>query len=338
MGSSIQLIGSQMSPYSVKLRSYLIYKKIPFSWVERGLRTNKLFQEHAQVQLIPLVVFPDGTSMQDTTPLIERFEAEHPEPTIHPPDPATRFLSELLEEFGDEWCNKLMFQYRWGPKSDRRSTGDRLARLMLQGHLLRFARPVFSRFIVWRMVPRLAFAGANEINRPHLEASWRRTVELLEAHLESRSYLFGERPAFGDFGIFGNLVQASSDVSCGAYLRAHAPAVLAWLGRMEHPAAVGGFENLDALRPTLEPLLAEQVAGRFLAWTVANARALAAGELKTRLEFDGSLYEQKTFKYHAWSFDQLRDKLAPVRSDSDLAAVLDRTGCAPYLDADLSAF
>ena len=336
MGRPMQLIGSQMSPYSVKLRSYLLYKKIPFSWVERGLRSNKLFQKHAQVQLIPLVIFPDGTSMQDTTPLIERFEAEHPDPTIHPPEPATRFLSELLEEFGDEWCNKLMFQYRWGPRPDQKSTGDRLAALMLGGHPLRFARPLFARFIVRRMLPRLAFAGANEINRPHLEASWRRTVELLEAHLESRSYLFGERPAFGDFGIFGNLFEASTDVSCGAHLRAHAPAVLAWLGRMEHPAAEGGFESLDSLRPTLEPLLAEQVAGRFLAWTVANARALGADEPKTRLEFDGSLYEQKTFKYHAWSFGELRKKFGLVRSDPDLAAVLDRTGCAPYLDAELS--
>ena len=51
----------------------------------------------------------------------------------------------------------------------------------------------------------------------------------------------------------------------------------------------------------------------------------------------GPLYEQKTFKYHAWSFGELRDKLAPVRSDPDLAAVLDRTGCAPYLDAEFSA-
>ena len=106
---------------------------------------------------------------------------------------------------------------------------------------------------------------------------------------------------------------------------------------MENPAEAGGFESLDSLRPTLEPLLAEQVAGRFLAWTVANARALGADEPKTRLEFDGSLYEQNTFKYHAWSFGELRDKLAPVRSDPDLAAVLDRTGCAPYLDAELSA-
>ena len=72
MGSTLRLLGSQMSPYSVKLRSYLLYKGIPFEWIERGRRNEQLFQRHAKVQLIPLVIFPDGTAMQDTTPIIEK--------------------------------------------------------------------------------------------------------------------------------------------------------------------------------------------------------------------------------------------------------------------------
>ena len=112
MGGALRLIGSQMSPYSVKLRSYLLYKGIPFEWITRGPRTEKLYQRHAKVQLIPLVIFPDGSSMQDSTIIMEHLEALHPEPSMQPREPAVRFLSELLEEFGDEWCNKLMFQYR----------------------------------------------------------------------------------------------------------------------------------------------------------------------------------------------------------------------------------
>ena len=106
---------------------------------------------------------------------------------------------------------------------------------------------------------------------------------------------------------------------------------------MMDPRAAGDFEPLASLLPTLTALLEEQVAGRFLPWTVANAHALEAGEPITRLTFDGEPYEQKTFKYHAWSFGELRKKLAPVRSDPDLSSVLHRTGCAPYLDAELAA-
>ena len=331
MSEPLRLIGSEMSPYTLKLRAFLRYKSIPFEWTERSVHNNALFQKYAKVQLIPLVLFPGNEAMQDSTPIIERLEAEHPEPSIHPEDPASCFLSALLEEYGDEWCNKLMFQYRWGPKVDRWSSARRLTHLMLPRYPLRALRPVMTPVLIRRMVPRMAFAGANATNLPHLRESWFRTVEILEEHLAHRAYLFGGRPAFGDFGIWGNFNQAFSDPTCGEHLRANAPAVVAWIERMMDPRAAGDFEPLASLLPTLTALLEEQVAGRFLPWTVANAHALEAGEPITRLTFDGEPYEQKTFKYHAWSLAQLKAKLRPVASDPALRDVLDTTGCSPYL-------
>jgi glutathione S-transferase len=333
MATPLRVIGLTMSPYSLKVRSLLRYKKIPFEWIDRSRKNEKLFQRHARVQLIPLVLFPGDDAMQDSTPIIERLEAEHPEPSIHPPTPAARFVSELIEEFGDEWCNKLMFQYRWGPKQDARSAATRIAGLMLPSYPMRALRPFLVPLMIRRMVPRMAFAGANATNAPHLERSWLRTVELLEAHLADRAYLFGGRPAFGDFGIWGNFDQAYSDPTCGAHLRGKAPAVVRWIERMDDPKQEGGFEPLAGLLPTLGPLLREQVAGRFLPWSLANARAIAAGEPQTRLEFDGARYEQKTFKYHAWSLAQLLAKYEPVADEPDLARVLGETGCAELLAA-----
>ncbi len=335
MPTPLRLIGLEMSPYSVKVRSYLRYKQIPFEWIDRSRDNEALFQKHARVQLIPLVLFSDDDAMQDSTPIIERLEAEHPDPSIHPPEPATRFLSALIEEWGDEWCNKLMFQYRWGPDEDAHSAAQRIAKGMTPTYPWKLLRPVLPPFMVRRMRPRMAFAGANATNAPHLQRSWVRTVELLDAHLEGRSYLFGERPAFGDFGVFGNLRQAYTDPSCGRHLNAHGPSVVRWLDRMMTPEAFGDFEPLDSLMPTLGPLLEEQVAGRFLPWTLANARALEAGEPETKLEFDGEPYVQKTFKYHAWSLGELKKKLEPVAGDPALREVLEKTGCATYLEAAL---
>jgi glutathione S-transferase len=329
----LRVIGLSISPYSLKVRAYLRYKAIPFEWIDRNRRNEKLFQRHARVQLIPLVLFPDGEAMQDSTPIIERLEEEHPEPSIHPENPALRFLSALLEEYGDEWCNKLMFQYRWGPKEDARSAAKRISDLMLRGSVLRPLQPLLVPLMIRRMVPRMAFAGANETNAPHLQQSWFRTVEWLDGHLADRAYLFGGRPAFADFGIWGNLNQAYSDPTCGRHIRETAPALERWILRMDDPGAEGAFEELDTLLPTLGPLLEEQVAGRFLPWSVANEKALEAGEDQTRLVFDGQPYEQKTFKYHAWSLDQLRQKLEPVRDDPALREVLTKTGCAEWLFA-----
>ncbi|MCH2171863.1 glutathione S-transferase family protein [Myxococcota bacterium] len=327
----LRLIGLTMSPYSLKVRSYLRYKKIPFEWVDRNRKNEALFQKHARVQLIPLVLFSEDDAMQDSTPIIERLESEVPEPSIHPVEPAARFISELLEEFGDEWCNKLMFQYRWGPKEDARSAAKRITALMMPEFPLKVLRPLLVPFMIRRMVPRMAFAGANGTNAPHLERSWFRTVEILNEHLEHRSYLFGERPAFADFGIWGNLNQAYSDPTCGRHLSQNAPALVHWIERMDSPEAKGDFESLSSLLPSLAPLLEEQIAGRFLPWAVANARALELDEKETSLEFDGTPYIQKTFKYHAWSFAQLKEKFSRASQDPFLRNILAETGCAPFL-------
>ena len=42
---------------------------------------------------------------------------------------------------------------------------------------------------------------------------------------------------------------------------------------MLEPRAQDGFEGWDRLGPTLEPFLAQEVAGLFLPWSSANARA-----------------------------------------------------------------
>jgi len=325
------IMGRPESGYSMKVRAAMFYKGIAHDWTNRCLRNNKLFQAHAKVQLIPLVFQPDGTAVQDSTPILEQLEVDFPKPAIHPADPAVRFLSELFEEYGDEWANKLMFHYRWGYPADQKHRSGTLARGMLEGHPLRLLAPLVAPLIVRRMIPRMAFAGANDNNAPLLIESFKNLVAMLELHLRERPYLFGARPAFGDFGLWGQLYQAYTDPSCGTHLKAKAPAVVAWLERMLAPRAEGEFEALDSLVPTLEPILAREVGPRFLAWDAANHRAWKAAGQKTELEMDGRSYYQKTFKYPAETLSILRKKFEDVQGETNLIELLERTGCLSHL-------
>ncbi len=330
-GEHYVVIGRPESGYSLKVRSALHFKGLPHAWIDRCLKTDALYQTHAKVQLIPLLFLPDGSSMQDSTPILDRLEKERPEPSLHPEDPTLRFLSALLEEFGDEWGNKLMFHYRWGKAEDQLARGTTLARGMLEGHWAAPVAPIVRRFIVRRMVPRMAFAGANANNAPILEAAFASTVELLEAHLSKRAYLFGGRPSFGDFGLWGQLYQAWIDPTCHAHLEAKAGAVVSWLHRMNAPSVEGDFETLDSLDETLRPIFEREVGPHYLAWALANERAEAAGEAQTELEMDGRLYYQRTFKYPARTLEVLRRR-AP-EGDRTLRTFLAQTGCLGALEA-----
>lgn len=326
-------MGRPESGYSMKVRSAMRLKSVPHEWVDRRLGNAKLFQEHAKVQLIPLVWRPDGTSVQDSTPILEELERDHPSPSLHPENPGLRFLSEIVEEYGDEWANKLMFHHRWGYPADQKHRSATLARGMFEGHPLRIFAPITARFIVRRMIPRMGFAGANANNAPLLVESFENLVAILEDHLADRAYLFGGRPAFGDFGLWGQMHQAYCDPTCGAHLRERGPAVVDWIERMLDPKCEGDFETLDSLEATLRPLFAKEIAPRFLAWEVANERSVEGGAEQTELTMDGRLYYQRTFKYPAQTFAILKRKGEAAQADTRAMAFLEETGCLAHLQA-----
>jgi glutathione S-transferase len=330
--SRFRLLGLEASPYTMKVKSFLDYKGLPFDWITRSLANEPLFQKHAKVQLIPLLFFPDGGTMQDSTLIIERIERETSGTSIHPEDKTLWFLSCLFEEFGDEWCNKLMFFQRWFYAADAKSTSARLAHDRLDGKWYRpLAMPIVAHLMVRRMVPRLVYSGGNDTNIPQLKQSFENLVALLEAHFRLRPYLLGGRPCFGDFGLWCNLYEAWTDPTAKAHIERNAPNLLRYIKLMLAPAAEGAFETLEALRPTLDPILAQEMAPRFLPWMQANHDAFHAGQKETSLTMNGQVFQQKTFKYQANTLDELRRKFSTVADEPILLDFLEKTGCLRFL-------
>jgi len=326
MSNVHRIFGIEMSPYSVKVRSYFRYKALPHEWIVRSVATQAEYQKYAKLPIVPLVVTPDGEGIQDSTPILERFEAAYPVPSIDPREPVAAFVSSLLEEFGDEWGNKWMFHYRWAREVDQLCSAGRIARAMMPAASDEQHAGMTAQ-IRDRMVNRVWFVGSSAQTAPQIEASFCETIALLDTHLASRPYLFGARPAFGDFGLFAQLYEAWTDPTPGALIEGRAPRVLDWVHRMLWPRAEGEFEPWSRLEPTLLPLLDQQVGRLFLPWSVANAGAIAAGTEEFSIELAGKTWTQKPQKYHAKSLQALRARYAAAGSDRALDAVLERAGC-----------
>jgi glutathione S-transferase len=326
MAQNYRIFGAELSPYSVKVRSWFRYKGIPHQWMVRNAANQAEYQKYAKLPIVPLVVTPEGEGIQDSTPIIERFERSFPEPSIHPADPVAAFISVLLEEFGDEWGNKWMFHYRWAREVDQLSSAGRIARMMMpdapEDQLVAAVAQVRQ-----RMVGRVWFVGSSPQTAPQIEESFCDTLALLETHLANRAYLFGERPAFGDFAMWGQIYNAWTDPTPGALIEGRAPNVLAWVQRMLWPRALGEFESWPALEPTLMPLLERQVGRMFMPWTVANAEAIAAGREEFTVTLAGRPWTQKPQKYHAKSLAALRQKYAALPDKRTIDPILDRAGC-----------
>jgi glutathione S-transferase len=326
MAEVYRIIGTEMSPYSVKVRSYFRYKAIPHQWVLRNAASQVEFEKYAKMPIIPLVVTPEGTGIQDSTPIIDAMEKLFPEPSIHPDDSVARFISALTEEFGDEWGNKWMFHYRWARDVDQISSAGRIARM--RGPAADDEKhAAFAAQVRARMDDRVWFVGSNAVTAPQIEAGFAGMLELLDAHLSTRPYLFGGRPAYGDFGLWGQIYEMWTDPTAGALIGGGAPHVLDWVHRMLWPKAEGAFESWAALAPTLMPILQQQVGAQFMPWTCANEKALAEAREEFSVSLAGNIWTQKPQKYHARSLAMLRAKYAAVTDQAALDPVLEAAGC-----------
>jgi glutathione S-transferase len=327
MTAPFRLYGAELSPYSVKLRSYLRYKGLPFEWLQRSDARRDEVARYAKLPLAPVLVDADDTAMQDSTLIIEQLEQEFPEPSITPDEDALAFVAALLEDYADEWLNKAMFHYRWSYPEDQESAARRTVEMLFEDA----EKPEgIEESVRARMVARLHHVGSSPETAPVIEGSFSRAIVLLDKLVWSRPYLFGGRPSIADFGLAGQLKQLLSDPTPSAMIKAQAPNLVRWIERMDAPRAEGEFASFETVRGDLIDLMREDVAGGYLAWMSANAQAVEDDASGVSLEIAGRAFAQKPQRYAAKAFAELKRKRAEV-DDEALSALLLETGCDAFL-------
>ena len=329
-----KLFGSEISPYSIKVKSYLKFKNIKFKWITKS--KSKEFNENAKLPLIPLLLKNDDEPLQDSTLIIENIEREFPLNSIYPEDSRLIFLAALLEEYADEWMNKHMFHYRWSYEPDQNLTSKRIAADTIP--LYTKYLPIISSLalekgaetIKKRMIPRLSFVGSNENNKDQIEKSFKRLIDLLENHLRKFSYLFGERPSIADFAFWGQLYNCWIDITARNFINQR-PNLVKWLKRMENPKVLGDFVGWGDVYLTIEPILEMEVAGLFLPWSNANQKALISNKESFSIDLENKKFIQNTQKYHAKSLKEIKLKYNEFSVKESIKPILKNTGCLNYL-------
>ncbi|MBW8812727.1 MAG: glutathione S-transferase [Caulobacterales bacterium] len=323
-----RILGGLGSPYSLKMRAILRYRRLPHVWVQINDSHN---EERAQVRapVIPVLRYPDGGYHNDSTPMIYELEALHAERGVVPADPGDAFLAFLLEDMADEWGTKLMFHYRWFRERDQVRMSEWLAYDRAQGGGYAGIKAFADRFRD-RQVGRMALVGCTPQNAPIIEDTARTLAAIFEAQVLERPFLFGARPSLAEFGWYGQFSQLIVDPTPNDLMREIAPFTVRWLMHMDD---LSGLEEGawrapgEALPPAVDQLLA--FAGEvYFPFLEANAQAIADSAETFTVELLGRPYTQAPFKYQVRCLEQLRRAFVdlPAEARDRIAPRLDKAG------------
>ena len=294
-GSPYVLYGVEASPYTVKLRAALRYRRLPYRWVCRSVRMYEPLA-HVRPQLMPVLRFPDGELRTDSTPILEALEERHgPGRSLLPERPRDRFLARLIEDMADEWLTKCLYYYRFGAMEDAEFAAlwvmdDARGDLSADDHAAAVAP------FVERQMARKGLVGCTPDAAPLFEASYLRVLDALETTVANGRFLFGTRPSVADLALFGQLKTLGIDPTPMAVMRARAPRTDAWVRRADDLSGVDGEWEEPGTAVALLVDMAREIYWPFL-------KANAAGDVDIVLA--GHRFRQPHFRYQAKCYDRL---------------------------------
>lgn len=328
-----RLLGGPGSPYSLKMRAVLRYRRLPHLWiVPRGYIGAEGELAEAGKGMIPVLQFPDGRYAADTTPLIYELERRHPgHRSVLPDDRAVAFLSHLIEDMGDEVLVHAMFDLRWNAPEDQTFCATRQMYGWLGPADASNFDAIVKRFT--RRQTRLREGLVKGDNHAGLMTFYEELLGVMEALVQETAYVFGGRPGLADFGLYGQLSQCAIDPTASALMRARAPRTYQWTQSMDDACGVEGeWADRSVWEPQARRLLA--LVGQYhLPLLQAHHDAIEAGEPEVEREIAGRRWviQGQRYKHKCLVWLQ-REWQALSGSEQDtVRLLLADTGCLAFL-------
>lgn len=332
-----QLYGSEVSYFTGKVRAYLRYKRIPFAQYPNSPENYRtVIVPRVGWRVIPVVVTPEGETLQDSSDIIDAFEIRFPQAPVYPATTRQRLAALLLEVYGDEWLKLPAMHYRWAKNYDFIiSEFGKMVAPQLTGEAQRDAAIAASK----PFAGSLPFLGVTPATQAAIEKSYESLLGELDPHFSNHDFLFGSRPSIGDFGLIGPLyAHLYRDPASGELMKRIAPHTALWVQRMMKPLDPEGGDFLanDQIPATLIPILHRMMremlpvlvstAHHLQNWVVGHPGAKTGAQEIPRaigmhdFILEGVKEQRAIFPFDLWMLQRPLDCIAGLDADQRLRA------------------
>ena len=339
--------GAPASLYTAKVRSWLQAFHIPFE--ERfpsHPRYRQTIRPSMETHRIPVVEFADGALVQDSTAILDAFEARYPEACAMALGPRQQLTVHLWESLADRALAKPAMHFRWSfPDTNEAFLVGEFGRsLAFPGPPEEIER--LGRRVAGKMSSYLPMLGIEPRTIPTIERAYARTLDLLEAHFAVHPYLLGGAPTRADCALMGPLFgHLGRDPYPCQMMQLSAPLTFRWTERMtwgerrtpEFPLAPRAALPDDQIPETLIALMQHlfegfgdelvQSARQYDSWIVAHPDAPSGSWVSPEgadqpalgpitFDYHGVAITQQALGHSLWIFQRALDFMASLDEES----------------------
>lgn len=267
MTDQYTLYGMAASLYTGKVRAYMRRNHVPFLEEKAGgEHFNTVVTEAVGRWIVPVIETPEGEYVQDGTDILDHFESQgFSQTSIYPDDPKLRVIAHIFELFGGEGILRAAMHYRWNfDETNLNFLRMAFEDVLPNGLTAEEREPVFLHASGRMRKAAVAF-GVTPETYETIESTYGEFLSLLNAHFESRPFLFGGAPTLGDYGLFSPLyAHLARDPKPLHLMQTTAPRVFRWTERINMPETFNdevalksgpGLFAFDALPDTLKALM-----------------------------------------------------------------------------------
>lgn len=227
---SYKLYGWRVSYFTSKLKCYLKYKNILFE--EKPMNAFDLYytaQKKVGARVMPILLTPNNEWLGDTKDIIDELERRFPESKVYPSTPCKRFVSLLLETWADEFWVPHAMHYRWNRPESVLFFENEVSKLLFP-----YGPRILQNYGVGKvkhtLIGFLPFVGVRPNQYEAIEEWTENMLQILDEHFSKHSYLLGDIPTIGDFGLAGPLVaHLGRDTWPKEHLISKTPNVKKWI-------------------------------------------------------------------------------------------------------------
>ncbi|KAI9221121.1 hypothetical protein BC828DRAFT_405209 [Blastocladiella britannica] len=240
------LVGTDSSPYVRKMRMYFKHRAVAFQEAISSPKVHaSLIKPRTNLTLIPVVVVGDNLVLQDTSRIIDFFEARLDEFSALPKEarcnytpstPVQRSASRMVELIAEEWLFLIGFAHRF---DDIDTNREYLGNMFMEGSgRLTNLKSKHERgldIVRAGYLPARPPWGVTEETMPRFTAHLESLLVALSNHFDQHLYLLSDtQPSFGDFALAGQLSGFFMRDPKPSYLiKTKAPNVERYVERME---------------------------------------------------------------------------------------------------------